>query len=101
MALGGAALGAVEVYPLSSLTGNSSGSPLAATRTVTGNSTLLNRPTGLAVDGTAIYVANNLGNDVLIFGLAATGNAAPIRQIAGASTTLNGPSSIAADAARI
>jgi hypothetical protein len=98
---GGVALGAVEVYPLASLTGNSSGSPLAATRTVTGNSTLLNRPSGLAVDGTAIYVANRLGNNVLIFDLAATDNAAPIRQIAGTSTALNGPACIAVDATKI
>ena len=94
-------LGAVNVYPLSSLTSNTAISPLAATRTVTGTATLLNRPSGLAVDGTAIYVANSLGNDVLIFALAATGNAAPTRRIAGASTTLNGPASVAVDAARM
>jgi large repetitive protein len=96
---GGAAVGAVEVYPLANLTANTSGSPLSATRTITGAATGLNRPNGVAVDGTSVYVANNLGNNVLVFALAATGNAAPTANITGAA--LNGPSSVAVDATTI
>lgn len=70
-------------------------------RVVSGGSTALNGPRGIAVDmaRNRIYVANTADNSILVFNNArtVTGDTVPSRTIAGATTTLNGPSALFLD----
>jgi DNA-binding beta-propeller fold protein YncE len=92
--ISGNASDALLVYDAAnSVTGNT-----AASRTVTGLSTTLNAPRGIAVDmaRNQIYIANFSSNSILVFSNARTmtGDTVPSRVIAGATTTLNGPSAL-------
>jgi len=67
---------------------------------IEGRKTVLGPPEGLFVDGTgALYVANGISNDVLVFAPGASGNAKPKRIIKGKKTQLNNPTGLWLDAA--
>ena len=74
-------------------------------RTIAGALTRLSRPTGVFVDemNQELYVANDwygvpaFANAIMVYDLAADGNAAPLRVIQGAATTLGGPVGVAID----
>ena len=68
----------------------------APIRTITGGTTGLYYPYGVAVlaDG-ALAVVNFVGNSVTVYAAGADGNVAPIRTIAGTNTGLNRPSGVA------
>lgn len=68
-------------------------------RSIEGPHTLLNWPTGVAMDSERgeIYVANNAGESILVFDAAASGDVAPRRVLAGSKTTLKNPTSVALD----
>ena len=66
---------------------------------VSGASTGLSQPFGLALDGQGRLVVTNVaGNSIAIYAAGANGNVAPIRTIAGAATGLNVPSGVCLDA---
>ncbi|MBI3759555.1 MAG: SBBP repeat-containing protein, partial [Deltaproteobacteria bacterium] len=100
--------GSITVYPpLEDATGILNEAPIAA---IAGGKTLLNIPTGIAVDTSGnIYVTNQRGGPVkrgshkrgriTVYAAAGNGNIAPIRTIAGMRTGLAYPLSIALDAA--
>jgi len=68
-------------------------------RTITGTKTQLNWATGLTVDRATgeLYVANDMGDSVLVFAPDATGDAAPIRVLKGPKTLLKNPTGITLD----
>ena len=71
---------------------------VAATRTISGSSTQLNQPSGIAIDALGKLIVSNKGsNSITIYVNAAAtqGNTPPQANIAGASTTLNAPGQIA------
>lgn len=71
---------------------NGAATPIA---TISGGSTGLDEPSGVALDGTGnVYVANAGGNSITEYAAGATGAVSPIETIAGASTGLSAPSSI-------
>ncbi len=68
-------------------------------RTISGLNTQLNVPVAVALDGNGnLYVANQNGNSVVVYGPGQTGNAAPLRVITGSSTQISGPQGVALDA---
>ncbi|HET6947958.1 MAG TPA: hypothetical protein VFJ45_09125, partial [bacterium] len=65
---------------------------VAPIRTISGTSTGLNVPYGVALDAAGIlYVSNGASNSITVYAPGATGDVAPIRTISGANTGLNGP----------
>jgi SMP-30/Gluconolactonase/LRE-like region len=92
--LADSAANAINVYDgASGLNGR-----VAPSRSITGASTQLNQPSGLAVDAVNKLIVANAGSNtitVYINAAAANANASPAFVITGASTTLNGPSQIA------
>ncbi len=69
--------------------------PLAS---IEGAATGLNKPSGVAVDGSGrLYVANQNAHSVTVYAPNATGNVAPLFSIAGAGTGLVRPRSLALD----
>jgi hypothetical protein len=79
----------VEIFGSSA---NGNATPL---RVITGASSGLNAPLGVSVGpGGGIYVANNSGNSITIYGLAGS---APVRTIVGNATGLALPSGLALD----
>ncbi len=64
----------------------------APIRTISGASTGLSNPLGVAVDSAGhLYVANILGSSITMYALGATGNVAPLRTVSGARTGLSRP----------
>jgi hypothetical protein len=74
---------------------------IAPTRTISGASTGLDFPTGLALDLTnnELFVANPNANSITVYSRTANGDIAPTRTISGASTGLNTPTGLALDSA--
>lgn len=71
---------------------------VAATRTISGSSTLLNQPSGIAIDALGRLIVSNKGNSsitVYVNAAATKGDVPPQANIQGASTTLNSPGQIA------
>lgn len=68
-------------------------------RTIQGPRTLLNWPTGLAMDSERgeLYVANNAGESILVFDATASGDAAPRRVLKGSKTALKNPTGVTLD----
>ncbi len=66
-------------------------------RTISGASTGLGTPTGIAVDtvNNEIFVTNSLFNSITVFGRTVNGNITPVRTISGSSTGLSSPFGIA------
>jgi slime mold repeat-containing protein len=88
---------AINVYDLNaSFPGNDT-----PKRTIAGPLTLLNRPSGLAIDSTnqELYVANDVdsGPFVAVYSSGASGNVAPLRILQGELTGINGPAGMAVD----
>jgi sugar lactone lactonase YvrE len=83
--------GSITIYaPLNS------GSPLSLSATITGGSTGLSGPSGVALDGGLIYVGNGGSNSVTIYPVGTLGgNIAPSFLIQGGNTLLNGPFGVA------
>ncbi len=68
-------------------------------RTISGSTTGLNWPYGIALDTNKnIYVTNFDGNSVTVYTAGANGNVAPIRTISGSNTRLHFPEGMALDA---
>ena len=70
----------------------------APSRQLIGASTLLNQPTGVAVDATGKLIVANAGSssiNVYVNAAAINNNTAPVFQITGSNTTLNSPAQIA------
>ena len=64
-----------------------------------GRKTHLGPPEGLAEDSLgALYVANGISNEILVFAPGANGDAKPGRNISGKKTLLNNPTGLALDA---
>lgn len=71
---------------------------VAATRTISGTSTQLNQPSGIAIDALGKLIVSNKGsNSITVYVNAAgsQGNVPPQVDIKGSSTTLNAPGQIA------
>ncbi len=68
-------------------------------RVLSGTKTQLNWPTGLSVDSETgeLYVANDMGDSILVFAPDATGDVAPLRVLKGALTGLRNPTGITLD----
>ena len=83
----------ISVYPRDA---NGDTPPL---RVITGEKTQMNWPTGLAVDPDRqeLYVANDMGDAVLVFSAAAEGDVSPIRVLRGDQTNLKNPTGLALD----
>lgn len=71
----------------------------APIRVITGPSTQMDWPTGLAVDEERgeLYVANDMGDSVLVFRTDADGDAAPIRALKGPQTNIKNPTGVYLD----
>lgn len=71
----------------------------APVRTIRGERTRLNWPTGLAFDPQAreLFVANDAAHEILVFDADAQGNAAPKRVLGGPATKLANPTGVFAD----
>lgn len=71
----------------------------APLRVIAGSATQMNWPTGIAFDPTRreLYVANDMGPSVLVFGADAEGNTAPKRVLKGPKTGLANPTAVALD----
>lgn len=84
----------ITIYPLKA-TGNT-----APLRIITGPKTQMNWPTGLAVDEarSELYVANDMGNSVLVFNYTDQGDVAPKRVLTGPKTMIKNPTGIWIDA---
>ena len=69
-------------------------------RTIQGPNTLLDWPTGLAVDEQRgeVYVANDMANSILVFNVTDSGDVAPKRMIKGPKSTLKNPTGVWVDA---
>lgn len=75
---------------------NGNVAPAAA---ISGSSTLLSNPFGIAVDANGnIYVANDSTSGITVYAPGSTGNVAPIRQINGPQTELGDVRALAVDA---
>lgn len=86
--------GDVEVF------GSGANGNVSPTRIISGSSTGLNSPFGLAFDRFGdLYVTNPPSNSITVFAPAANGNATPLRTISGSSTLLSAPTGIAVDSA--
>jgi DNA-binding beta-propeller fold protein YncE len=72
---------------------------VAPVRTIAGALTLIDTPTGIAVDGVhnELFVANFFDNSITVYTRTANGNVAPLRRIAGALTGLDQPRQVALD----
>ncbi len=81
----------ITVYSVGS-TGN-----VAPIQTIGGSNTGLSSPSGIAVSGGKIYVANGSDNTVTIYPASSTGNVAPSATIEGYDTGLATPSGVAVD----
>jgi uncharacterized repeat protein (TIGR02543 family) len=70
-------------------------------RTISGSSTQLNSPVGLAMDaaGTTLYVANSGDDTITEYGAGTSGNVTPIQAIGGSLTGLSGATGVALDSA--
>jgi hypothetical protein len=67
---------------------------------IAGRKTRLGPPEGLAEDALgALYVANGISNDILVFAPGATGDVKPMRDISGKKTLLNNPTGLWLDSA--
>ncbi len=89
----GADGGAVTIYPAGS------GGNIAPSATISGSSTDLSMPTGIALDASGnIYVANQNGNTVTVYPPGSNGNVEPSSVIGGSNTGLFNPTGIAVDA---
>jgi sugar lactone lactonase YvrE len=87
-------LGAVTVYA------PGASGDVAPIRTIRGYHARLNGPSGIALDGDTLFVANYWAagkGSVTVYGPAARGDATPLRIIAGPETGLCGPAAIAID----
>ena len=86
---------AIQVY---SLDASGDAKPL---RAITGDKTLLNWPAAMKFDPDSgdLYVANDIGQDILVFANASTvhGDVAPARVIKGPQTRLRNPTGLALD----
>ena len=84
----------INVYPLDA---NGDVTPL---RIITGPKTLLDWPGGMALDPQTgeLWVANDVGSNLLVFKGTEDGDAAPSRIVQGPKTGLNHPAGIAFDA---
>jgi hypothetical protein len=63
-------------------------------RTISGTSTHLHSPNGLAALGSIIVVANAGSNSITVYPVAGNGNIPPLREIAGTHTELNSPQDV-------
>ena len=72
---------------------------VAPFRTLSGDSTTLNGPRGVALDFTnnELLVANTRAGSILVFALNASGDTPPLRTISGSATLLSDPSGIVVD----
>jgi DNA-binding beta-propeller fold protein YncE len=77
--------------------GRTANGDVAPIRTISGASTGLSSPFGIAVDtvNNEIFVANFFNNSVTVYGRTANGDVAPVRTISGASTGLGRPTFLA------
>ncbi len=68
-------------------------------RVIQGSRTQLNWPAAIAIDDRngELYVANDIGNSVLVFAPDAQGNVAPLRAIKGPVTLMDSPSGVYVD----
>jgi 6-phosphogluconolactonase (cycloisomerase 2 family) len=84
----------ISVYPT---TANGDTAPL---RTIQGSKTLLDWPGAMSVDSETgdLYVANDMGQSILIFRRGDGGDAAPVRVIKGSKTRLSYPAGVFVDA---
>jgi DNA-binding beta-propeller fold protein YncE len=66
---------------------------------IEGPNTQLNWPAGLAIDSERgeLFVANDMGDSILVFSTEANGNVAPIRVLKGPRTNLRYPNAVAVD----
>ena len=73
---------------------------VAPLRTIAGDRTRLNWPTGVAVDPVRgeLFVANDVDSSILVFDADAHGNAAPLRVIKGPKTGIKNPTGVFLDA---
>ena len=74
---------------------------VAPARNISGEATLINTPTGIAVDpsNNYVYVADFYDDEIYAFGRTQDGNVAPLRKIAGDNTKVFGPMSLSYDQA--
>ena len=65
-------------------------------RIISGPKTQMNWPTGLAVDDTKgeLYVANDMGNSILVFNYTDEGDVAPKRVLTGPKTNIKNPTGL-------
>lgn len=72
----------------------------APVRTIAGDRTQLNWPTGVAIDPVRgeLFVTNDVDSSILVFDADASGNVAPIRVIRGSKTGIRNPTGIFLDA---
>lgn len=87
-------LGAATVYA------PGAGGDVEPIRTIRGYYARLNGPSGIALDGDTLYVANYWAGgkgSVTVYGPGARGDAAPLRIIAGSETGLCGPAAVGLD----
>jgi 6-phosphogluconolactonase (cycloisomerase 2 family) len=92
--LADSAANAIHVFDSASTLNNTA----VPTRTITGSTTGLNQPSGIAIDAVGKLIVSNKGsNSITIYpnAVSANNNQTPIVTIQGASTTLNGPGQIA------
>ena len=84
----------INVYPI----GADGDTP--PVRVITGPNTQLNWPTGLAMDEARneLYVANDMGDSVLVFRTDAEGDATPLRVLKGPHTGIKNPTGVNIDA---
>jgi DNA-binding beta-propeller fold protein YncE len=83
----------ITVYP------KGAGGDVAPLRTIQGPKARLDWPTSLAVhpDRGELFVANDTGNNVLVFKVDANGDVAPIRVIEGPKTMIKNPTGVTVD----
>jgi DNA-binding beta-propeller fold protein YncE len=77
---------------------NASGNT-APLRVIQGPKTRMNWPTGISFDPerNELFVANDAGNNVLVFDASATGDAAPIRVLEGPRSLIKNPTGVFVD----
>jgi hypothetical protein len=87
-------LPSITVYPLS-VDGDT-----PPTRVIQGPKTQLNWPSGMSIDPNTgdLYVANDVGNSILVFKSTDKGDVAPSRIIKGNKTGLSNPTGVSVDA---
>ena len=69
-------------------------------RVISGPNTQMNWPSGLAVDSERgeLYVANDMGDSILVFDISAEGDVAPKRVLKGPATMIRNPTGVFLDA---